>query len=64
MAEEKKYTRKRCEHGKYSFQCKDLKYCNMTVLVRVSSNSKQRLGAHRFYCRKKSIRRLDTGPYR
>ena len=25
MAEEKKYTRKRCEHGKYSFQCKDCK---------------------------------------
>ena len=26
MAEEKeKYVRKRCEHGKYSFQCKDCK---------------------------------------
>ena len=25
MAKENKYVRKRCEHGKYSFQCKDCK---------------------------------------
>ena len=27
MAKENKYVRKRCEHGKYSFQCKDCKGC-------------------------------------
>ena len=31
LEEKKKYIRKRCEHGKYSFQCKDCKgssFCN------------------------------------